>query len=560
MADNSNKPNRSIDGVSPGGVSESSASEGTNISGNTPSTNSQQPAASPAKRERLIKNRLANRILNFLSMNKDEEQENEDQNTEEAAEEELSSDINQPFNEDIDQSDSSDESRPQQTWDNPEQFIDDNKPKEQSKPEQTPLDTSNAAPVKPPTNELEEKALPGGQTIDSRLRNLSNARSMVGTARDNENVAANKVGGDKPAVDTEGAVGTTGFKFSNWLQKQLNKNSAVGGARDNEDVVKQKMAGAKKAKKAGDDAKKVRLWITLLKNFWPGIAIVLSVLGVAMGIGLVDSLMKRSGGSPVEAASPIKDKDWLNKLLLYTNDKNVKKEINDKFVTDVSEALIGIQGDPAIDADTKAKALSIDTKLKQYQNSATPQATKAALGQEIVVLIQQIVDKYGSCKTILNDSFFSFNKIDLDSFNASGKLKNGRYINPHSCTFLQIIKDHATEWNISPKQVDVLFLGNHRSISYSGDKSHHPFGHAMDINSRNGLDETYLAKTLSDYIHNNETTLRPAGIVPYQGYFGKYIEGNYFNYQRDGQSHGDTTDHIHIDFIDKSVLKNSKDH
>ncbi|MCX6808333.1 MAG: hypothetical protein NTW50_01535 [Candidatus Berkelbacteria bacterium] len=525
----SNKP--SLDGLkSKISVSRETANQ------NLIKTPSQEDDATQQSRLSRIKPQpgLGQRLLNFVTGKKAEEEPDEDETPEDETDED--EDEEAPFGQDLDTYSPPDRRASTPDWANPERFAKEAEKKEDNEKFGTPVEASGAKPKEAPTNALPEEAVPGGKSI------ATSPNANLQTVHDSAT-------GDQEGRLQAVADSRTGKELKNF--RDANQDQ------DKKSEVRQRAQAT--ATQAADKAKKEverkvwqKIWAWVAANAWWIILIILGIVILWVGISWVMGAMKSSGGSPVQATKSVADRDWLSKFMLYAGDKDTKKALDKQFVDDISTALVGLQGDPKVDADTKTKAKQIETDLKEYSNPSITAPRKEALGKEIIQLITDITNKFSGCKTIINDSFFLFNQTDKDSFNSTGKLANGAYINPLTCLMLQKIKDNSTTWGITAKQITVLFQGDHSTLTTSGNLSQHMTGDAMDLNTVSGANETTFSKNLADWIHSSESTLKPLGLVPYQAFFGEYVQGNYNQCQKVGTAADfDKHNHIHIGFKDK---------
>lgn len=361
----------------------------------------------------------------------------------------------------------------------------------------------------------------------------------------------------KPAEEkAEGASGGGGF--SGWA-KQIGAR-AQAGIKDGIKNVKEK--ANKALTKAG------------MKLFWKWagpyiIGIVVLALLVLVAFAIFGSLWSTgnsgtNGSTYVQAVDPIKDKDWLGRLLQYSGDKEISDAKSIETIGVVRKALTDIQADTTLSAETRGKATVALADLSSYENTKDATSKKAAAAK-ILADIKSITDIYFACKSLYTNTYYSIGpEGELDSLKKDGvlpavlKIKDRTYTNPEYpvdprlCGLLTAMADSNT--GIDHTKIPLLrlsFRGNHSASGSSGSHTtSHYCGQGVDINDpRVSGDEVVLSAEIKRWMWLNEATLKKNKFWPEEMFGGPpHTDQINDSVKLLADKKIDSDDHVHIGF------------
>lgn len=288
-------------------------------------------------------------------------------------------------------------------------------------------------------------------------------------------------------------------------------------------------------------------------------AVAFAIFGSLWGTGNSGT----TGSTYVQAADPIKDKNWLARLLQYSGDKEISDAKSAETIAVVRKALTDIQGDTTLSSETRGKATVALSDLSTYENAQGSAAKKAA-ATKLLADIKNITDIYFACSSLYTNTYYSIGpSAELDSLKKDGvlpatlKIKDTTYTNPEYpvdprlCGLLTAMADPNT--GIDHAKIPLLaisFRGSHSSkANERGYTSSHYCGRGVDINDpRVRGDEVALAAEIKRWIWLNKDLLQKNklwpeemfGGPPYTQQINDKVEGKNKQY--------DNPNHIHIGF------------
>ncbi|MEI7792427.1 MAG: hypothetical protein WCI57_03030 [Candidatus Berkelbacteria bacterium] len=411
-----------------------------------------------------------------------------------------------------------------------------------------PNEAATAAPGATPSAkpEVPGENVPGGAAIGNKAapNGISPATSpTAATAKTEKSAASDKPSGNQSLADRMKGAGA---------QLQNNAKAAMKNAADN---MKKKLS--KEALKA------------LMKSpiFWEivgGIVLVILIVGVAYA--LFASFWRtgdsgQSGATYTQPVDPVKDKDWLAKLLKYAGDNEVSAITSKETIDVTRKALIDIQSDVTLSDTLRGKATTALNDLSIYENSAAAQ--KKAAGEKVIADIKSITDDYYACRVIYTpstSSYFYVSSKDAPALQKTDKLGTDYgmpafALNPRLCGLLIAMSDPNTGIKIDSAKypmMKVSFRGSH-SVNVAGkdDVSSHYCGQGVDISpgANTGLSQKELGDKIREWIWANEATLKAASIFPEETFgpgpdYSKNINA-FGHYPQNVAGH---EDHTHIGF------------
>lgn len=376
-----------------------------------------------------------------------------------------------------------------------------------------PTKAQSGTPVPPPTPGPTESALPGGAAISAGTTPPAEGGAATGT----------KAATPKPAE--ENAQGTSGTGSLSDRAKQLGAQIQTG-IKDGVNNAKEKLK-----KQLSKEAMKA-----LLKSpvFW---WVVGGIVGLALIAGIAFAIFGSlwgtgnsgsNGATYTQAVDPIKDKDWLSKLLEYSGDKEIKDEKSKEEIAIVRKALTDIQADMTVSEKVRGQATTALADLALYENS--PGLAKAGLATKVLADIKAITDQYYACdqlftKTTTN-SFFYINSVDLNPLQKTGRLGAGMppaALSPRLCGLLASIADPKTLGIDTSKYpvIKMTFRGSHNEFVKVNGKvttgtSSHYCGNGVDITPgpSSGLTVKQLSDLIEKWLWTNEATLKQNNLFP----------------------------------------------
>jgi hypothetical protein len=421
-----------------------------------------------------------------------------------------------------------------------------------------------APPAKPETN---DKAA-GGKALDAGGKGTGTAGA--GAAAGGAEGAANgmKAAAQKPAEKPAGSDENT-------------STSGQGIA----DRAKQSIAEAREklkqyAAKAKDSAKKA-LTKAGMKVFWkwagPYILGALAILAIAgIAFALFASLFTTgntgtTGATYVQAVDPIKDKDWLGRLLKYSGDSEINTKTSADTIAIVRKALTDIQADTTLPESTRGMATTALTDLASFENAATD-AIKKTAATKLISSITALKNVYLACSGLYTNDLFKFSYADeKTALIKTGKLatdlkrpSDGKHffnpakpLNPKLCNLLVLMSDATTGLDRSKFKgdpgefIDLSFRGTHTKFvaGSSTNISSHYCGNGVDMNYTHGKNvaDSILAAEMKRWIWANEAVLKKSKIWPDELYGGPPMT-NQIDDSKITSAQIDTNDHVHLGF------------
>lgn len=257
-----------------------------------------------------------------------------------------------------------------------------------------------------------------------------------------------------------------------------------------------------------------------------------------------------NGNTYVQPVDPVKDKDWLAKLLSYSGDSEITAISSKATIDATKKALTDIQSDVSLTAGLRGKATTALNDLSIYENSAAAQ--KKAAGEKVIADIKSITDEFYACRVIYTKGtspYFYVTSVDGPSLRETDKLGTNFgmpafALNPRLCGMLIAMSDPNTGVKIDTTKypmMKVTFRGSHSikvSLADSGGKntvSSHYCGQGVDLSPGNntGLTQKQFGDKIRDWLWANEKTLKAANIFPEETFGpGPDYTGNINNFGR----------------------------
>lgn len=434
----------------------------------------------------------------------------------------------------------------------------------QKKPSGEPADpnkTESKTPGAAPKPGADETPLPGGAAIDSAKKPAAgtSAENAEGSV-ENGTKATKKPAAEASENEENGAA--SGGSFVDRL-KQFGARTQTG--------IKDGINNAKEQAKKLFSREKLKLLWAIPAVRWTIIGIVALALVAGIAFAIFGSLWSTgnsgaTGSTYVQAVDPIKDKDWLTKLLQYSGDKEISDAKSSETISVVSKALTDIQADTTLSDASRGKATTALTDLSKYQNS-TNAALKSAAATALLADIKSITDEYYACKALYTNTFYHIGpKEELDSLIKKNVLAASVTINKHTytnpefplnvglCGLLIAMADPNTGITIDRTRTPVMlitFRGGHSENAVNGNSSSHYCGNGVDINGATtpkGAPETVLSAAVKTWLWQNEATLKANKMWPEEMFGGPPYTQQINNHAEAANKQYDKDDHVHIGF------------
>ena len=422
----------------------------------------------------------------------------------------------------------------------------------------------SAAPKEAPTANPEnpDAKIAGGPALDAKKPTGAGAGAGAG---------ASAAAGAANAAGNEGKGATSGGSLIDKI-KQFGARTQTGikdGA---------KKFGEKTKKTFSKEGMKLLLKIPAVR--WAIIGIVAVGLVALIAFAIFGSLLGNgntgaTGATYPQPVDPIKDKDWLGRLLMYSGDSEINTKTSADTIELVRKALKDVQTDATLADSTRGMATTALTDLSTFENAATD-AIKKAAATKLIADITALKNIYYACsglfwkdadgKTKVNSYYTFDNKKDLDSLISTGKLptplidKDGKRednadfpINPKLCGVLVAMADSATGLDHTKLPgIHLSFRGQHTRMTKSKNPkpSSHFCGNGVDINFVHGsTEDVVLAAEMKRWFWANEETLKKAKLWPDE-LLGGSPNTDQIKYEKllPGDVIIDTNDHVHLGF------------
>jgi uncharacterized protein (UPF0147 family) len=410
-----------------------------------------------------------------------------------------------------------------------------------------PTKAQSGTPAAPPTPSSTEPALPGGAAISA------------GTTLPAEGGAANGTKTATPKPAEENAQGTSGTGSLSDRARQLGAQIQTG-IKDGAKNVREQIN-----KRFSKEAMKLLLKSPLFWWIVGGIIALALIAGVAFAIfGSLWSTGNSgtNGNTYTQALDPIKDKDWLSKLLEYSGDTEIKDEKSKEEIAIVKKALTDIQADMTVSEKVRGQATTALNDLAQYENS--PGLAKAGKAAIVLADIKGITDIYFACKSLYTNTYFSIGPAgELQSLKDKGVLPatlviggktyaNPEFpLDPRLCGLLTAMSDSTS--GIDHTKIPLLrltFRGNHSSPGKPGDHTtSHYCGQGVDINDPTVQgDEVVLSAEIKRWMWLNKDTLQKNNFWPEEMFGGPPYTQQINDHVEAPTKQFDDPNHVHIGF------------
>lgn len=246
-------------------------------------------------------------------------------------------------------------------------------------------------------NQPTDSSVPFGEDADPYISgsNQENKTTSPRTARDLEDFKNNQLG---TAAQTDNGIagGRAQEARRNNAVAELNPSSSTQAKTTSKiqgavDQGKNALENAGKnlskkfsstAIKAGAKAAASAIWAFILA-FWPyilaGIVILVAIIFLVMAIARKNTMPSGDGKTTYQPADPISDKDWINKVLMFSGDTDVTKEFTETFLNGLKNDLTNLRTQVATNPETVAKIDDLLEKIKATIDAKGNEKTKLAL-------------------------------------------------------------------------------------------------------------------------------------------------------------------------------------